>query len=245
MLELLLALLLVGLERLEFLFELGLRIVRDVHGGLVVAASLCGSFGLLLLDHVGDLLALLLQQAYLLMLKRQLLGVLPILVLEILVHVLGLSHLVVKLVELVTVLLVFAPNVVERLVLLLRHPFHDLSVPFEPLELLRFVLELILKPVNGVDVVGGLKLLPHFRYFLLQLYESSRLLLNLLVLVLKCCVRFQLTLNLGSPLLLKLSDLAIHFVDDLKEFGLKFLINLDHSFNGGIPGLRWLQRVPH
>ena len=211
----------------------------------MIAAPLGGAFCLLLLDHVSDLLAFLLEEAYLFVLKRQLLGVLPVLVLESLVHVLGLPHLVVKLVELVTVLLVLAPNVVQRLVLLLRNSLHCLGVPFEPIEPLRFVFELILKSVDGVDIVGGLELLPHFRYFLLQLLESACLFLDLLVFVLKSCVRLQLILYLCSPFLLKLSDLAIHFVNDFKEFGLQFLIHLDHSFNRRVcvSGLRWLECV--
>jgi hypothetical protein len=96
--ELLFALLFVRFKGLELLFEPGLRIVSDVHGRLVVVAPLGSALGLLLLDHVCDLLALLLKQANLLMLKLQLLVVLSILILESLIHVLGLSHLVVKLV---------------------------------------------------------------------------------------------------------------------------------------------------
>lgn len=246
LLEPLLALLLIGLEGLEFLFETCLRIVCDVHGRLLmVVASLRCPLGLLLLDHISHLLALLLEQTYLLMLKLQLLVVLSVLVLKSLVHVLGLPHLVVKLVQFVAVLLILATDVVKGLILLLRDSLHGLGVAFEPIEFLSLVFELVLQSVDGVDIVGGFKLLPHFRYFLLQLLKGPCLLLNLLVLVLQGCVRFQLVLYLGPPLLLKLSDLAVHLVDDLKEFCLEFLIYLDHPLDRGVvvSRLRWLQGV--
>jgi hypothetical protein len=221
--HLLLLSLLIGLfiqfQLLQLLLHPGFLVVCHMHM-LAVIASLSSTFLLLLSYHISYLFALFLVEAHLLVLHLHLPRVFPVLIPQQLAFLLGLSQLLVQLVHLLLILLVLPIDAVERHVLVPRDLLHRLHILLQLVQLLRFVLQLILKAVNGVDVVGGLKLLPHLLHFLLQAEKLTRSLFNLSILVKQSRIGLQLIFNFGTPLFLELPDLTVHFGDYLEKLKL-------------------------
>jgi hypothetical protein len=142
------------------------------------------------------------------------------------------THLIVKMIQLITVLFVLAANVVKSLVLLLGHLLHCLGISFKNFELLCLVLKLILKSAYCINIVRSFELLPHLCDLLLQFLEGSCLLLYLLVLVLQGSISFKFALYFSSSLFFKLSYLSVHLGDDIKKLGFELLVDLHHSLYG-------------
>ena len=66
------------------------------------------------------------------------------------------------------------------------------------------------------------------------LYYIRNILLSFLylwVFVLEGGIGLQLRFNLRSPLIFKFADLAVHFSDHFKQFGLQLLVDTHHAFN--------------